>query len=298
MHLLVTGASGFIGRHLLAALRTEGHEVIALRHRRGPPNAQPGVRWIRDLAEMGADDPVDAVVNLAGAPILGPPWTAARRRVLEDSRIGTTHRLVTWLRARARPPAVLVSASAIGYYGTREPGHPALEESAPPRGDQYQSRLCQRWEEAAQGAASEATRVACLRFGIVLGRDGGALPALARPVRLGVGAILGSGRQGTPWIHVEDAVGLLRFALTTPSLHGPVNAVAPGHVTHAQLQRALARALHRPLLLRAPAFVLRGLLGEMAQLLVDGQHVAPARALAAGYVFRYPEIEGALREAL
>lgn len=297
MRILITGASGFIAGHLIPALGRDGHEVLALRHRRGSTgNVEGGVRWIDSLDAVPAATAVDAIVNLAGAPILGPPWTAKRRQVLLDSRIGTTRRLLTWLAAREQRPSVLVNGSAVGWYGTR--GEEPLDESAAPRDDQFQSQLCQAWESAANEATALGLRVVCLRFGIVLGGDGGALPLLARPVRLGVGAILGTGRQGSPWIHVDDVVGLIRLALREGSLSGAVNAVAPERTTHADLQHALARVLNRPLPLRVPAFVLRATLGEMAQLLVDGQHVVPARALAAGYRFEHPSLQPALRAAL
>ncbi len=277
--ILVTGSTGFIGRHLLARLRARGDQVIGLRRGERPP---PGKH-------------IDAVVNLAGAPILGLPWTAARRRQLLSSRLDTTRALIQALADDGQHPPVFVSASAIGYYGVR--GDEPLDEQAAPQ-PIFQSRLCREWEEVACTAEGLGSRVVRLRLGVVLGRDGGALPQLALPVRLGLGAILGSGRQGAPWIHIEDVVRLIEFALDQPQLAGAVNAVAPGHVTHAQMQRTLARVLHRPLWLRVPAFVLRAALGEMAQLLVDGQHVVPARALAAGFTFAHPQLEPALQGLL
>ena len=277
--ILVTGSTGFIGRHLLARLQARGDQVVALRRGETP---KPGQR-------------IDAVVNLAGAPILGLPWTASRRRQLLASRLDTTRALIQALADDSQHPAVFVSASAIGYYGVR--GDEPLDEQAEPQ-PIFQSRLCREWEEAACAAEALGSRVVRLRLGVVLGRDGGALPQLALPVRLGLGAILGSGRQGAPWIHIEDVVRLIEWALDQPQLAGAVNAVAPGHVTHAQMQRALARVLHRPLWLRVPAFVLRAALGEMAQLLVDGQHVVPARALAAGFTFTHPQLEPALQGLL
>ena len=278
-HVLITGASGFIGRHLSARLRARGDVVTALARGTLP---DPDAR-------------IDAVVNLAGAPILGPPWTGSRRKLLRSSRIDSTQRLVAALAARTQRPAVLVSASAIGYYGVR--GDEPLDETAAPQ-TIFQSQLVSDWEAAVLAAQSCGSRTVCLRLGVVLGADGGALPQLALPVRLGLGAILGDGRQGAPWIHIDDVVRLFEFALDQPTLSGPVNAVAPQHVDHATLQRTLAAVLHRRLWLRVPAFVLRAALGEMSQLLVDGQHVVPARATAAGFVFAHPELQPALTQLL
>ena len=278
-HVLITGASGFIARHLTARLREQGDVVTALARGTLP---DPGAR-------------IDAVVNLAGAAILGPPWTAGRRQLLRASRIDSTQRLVAALAARTQRPAVLVSASAIGFYGVR--GDEPLTEAATPQ-DIFQSQLVRDWETAALAAEACGVRTVCLRLGVVLGRDGGALPQLALPLRLGLGAILGNGRQGAPWIHIDDVVRLIEFALDQPTLSGPVNAVAPGHVDHATLQRTLAAVLHRPLWLRVPAWLLRAALGEMSQLLVDGQHVVPARATAAGFVFEYPQLQAALTQLL
>jgi uncharacterized protein (TIGR01777 family) len=295
--ILVTGGTGFIGRHLVDVLRARGDDVLLLS--RNPARAAlqfgVGVQVIGDLATLPVDTRIDAIVNLAGATILALPWTTARRRVLRDSRISTTRALVDLCRRLARAPATLVSASAVGYYGVR--GAEPLDETAAPQ-DLFQSRLCRDWEQEAGIAESLGLRVVCLRFGIVLGRRGGALPQLARPVRGYLGARLGSGRQGAPWIHIEDAVRLIVFALDEAGLSGPLNAVAPGHTTQAGFMQALGRALHRPVWLRVPAFALRMLLGEMAQLLVDGQHVLPARALSAGFRFRYPQLDPALQDLL
>jgi len=300
--ILVTGGSGFIGRHLIRQLAARGDHVTVLSRdpRRTGARLGPGVTVINSLDALPDDTPVDAIVNLAGAPIFGPPWAAARRRLLRNSRLQTTQALLALCARLTQRPRVLVSASAIGYYGIddrRSGTTPAARESDPPQ-PIFQSQLCQDWETAALGAEALGLRVVRLRLGIVLGADGGALPPLALPVKLGVGAILGDGKQGMPWLHVEDAVGIIEYALDTPSLTGAVNAVAPEHSTHADFQRTLGRVLHRPIWLRVPALPLRAVLGEMAQLFVDGRHVDAGKLLAAGYRFRHPQLEQALRSGL
>jgi len=255
--ILVTGATGLIGGHLVRRLLTRGDAVIVL---------------TRD-SEL--------------------PWTRARRNALLRSRIDITRALSALSARLDRPPRVLVSASAVGYYGVR--GDEVLDERAASQ-PIFQSKLCQEWETAARAADSLGVRVVTLRLGLVLARDGGALPSLARPVRMGLGATLGVGRQWVSWIHIDDVVRLIEFALGNPALRGAVNAVAPAAVNHAQFQRELAQTLCRPLWLPIPALVVRGILGEMAQLLVDGQRVTPLRALAAGFVFQYPHLGPALRQ--
>ena len=238
--VLVTGASGFIGRHLIRSLLGDGHAVLALQHRELVETTAPGLKVVGDIREISTTRPLDAIVNLAGARILGPPWTPRRREALLSSRLDTTVAVVELIGRLAHPPPRLISASAIGYYGVR--GDEPLDETA---GTQpiFQSQLCARWEQAAARATALGSRVTCLRFGVVLGRDGGALPALLRPARLGLGAVMGTGAQGNPWIHVDDAVRLIRFAMAHDDLAGAVNAVAPGHVTQRQFQQILGSVL-------------------------------------------------------
>ena len=295
--VLVTGATGFIGRHVVAALEARGDVVVAWSRRPERVAALCGaaVEAVAHLEQLPATLPLDAIVNLAGAPILGPPWTTGRRALLRESRIDTTRAVVALCARLATPPRVLVSASAIGYYGPR--GAETLDEASPPQ-RVFQSELCDAWEHSAAAATALGVRVVPLRFGVVLGTDGGALPLLARPVRLGLGTILGSGRQGAPWIHIADATRLVLFALDTPTLQGPVNAVAPATPSHREFQEALGTVLHRPIWLHIPALLLRAALGEMAQLLVDGQFIVPSRALAAGFTFQHPRLIDALSNLL
>jgi len=288
--LLATGGSGFIGRHLCQALISRGWKVILLRHRNAIPDALRGVESVGTLEEIPPDRRIDAVVNLAGARILGPPWTEGRRRLLLESRIGTTNALVQWMSRREQRPEVLVSASAVGFYGVR--GEERLDESAPPQ-PVFQSEICRRWEDAAQRSMQYGVRCVLPRFGVVLGTDGGALPAFLLPARLGLAAVMGSGRQGFPWIHIDDAVALVLWSLHH-DIDGPVNAVAPGLVSQRGFQAALCSALRRPLWLRIPAWTVRVALGEMAQLLVEGQFVEPVRARESGFTFSHPRLPEAL----
>jgi uncharacterized protein (TIGR01777 family) len=295
--VLIAGATGFIGGYLVRRLLSRGDAVVVFTRdsERALDRFGPHVRIITDLGTLATRTSIDAIVNLAGERILGFPWTLARRSALLGSRIKTTRALTDLCARLERPPRVFLSASAIGYYGVR--GDETLDERASPQ-PIFQSELCQDWEAAAQVAASLGVRVMMLRFGLVLARDGGALPSLARPVRMGLGAMMGTGRQWMSWIHINDAVRLIEFGLNSPALRGPVNAVAPTAVTHAQFQREMARTLHRPIWLRIPSTVLRSVLGEMAQLLVDGQRVVPSRALAVGFEFQYPHLPAALRQLL
>ncbi|MGC1460279.1 MAG: TIGR01777 family oxidoreductase, partial [Steroidobacteraceae bacterium] len=296
-NILVSGATGFIGGHLVPRLIQRGEKVIV--YTRNPEVALdkfgPHVRIVNNLDDLDASTYIDAIVNLAGAPILSMPWTKARRQHLLASRIDTTRALTTLIGRLTRPVRVFVSASAIGYYGVR--GEEILDEQARPTED-FQSQLCQEWEAAARAAARLGARLVRMRIGLVLGRDGGALPQLARPVRLGLGAILGSGRQWVSWIHIDDLVRLFEFALDTPRVNGAFNAVSPAPVTHRQFQASMARILKRPLWLRVPAALIRRALGEMAQLLVDGQRVVPARATSLGFQFRHTQIQEALGDLL
>ena len=299
--VLVTGATGLIGRRVVASLVREGAAVHALV--RDPARAGvllPGATlfpWDATAGEppAAAFAGVDAVVNLAGESI-ARRWSASRKRALRASRIDGTRALVVALHAMPRPPTVLVQASAVGIYGDR--GDEELGEDAAP-GSGFLAELCRDWEAEAAAAAGFDVRVVLVRTGLVLAPEGGPLGKLVTPFRLGVGGRLGSGRQFMPWIHIVDQVGLVRLALGNGTVRGPLNAAAPGIVRNSDFTRALASALHRPALLPAPAAALRLVLGEMAgELLLSGQRVLPTRALAAGYQFRFPELRPALEDLL
>ncbi|MBM3746613.1 MAG: TIGR01777 family protein [Acidobacteria bacterium] len=295
MKIALTGASGFIGRRLIERLRAGGHALHVLGRRAAA--GLPFSFWDAGGENLPPEESLreaDAVVHLAGEPV-AQRWTAEAKRRIRATRVDGTRRLVDALARLARRPAVLACASAIGIYGSR--GEEILDESSTP-GDGFLAGVCQEWEQAAAGAEALGVRVARLRIGVVLGRDGGALARILRPFKVGFGGRLGNGRQWMSWIHLDDLVELLRFAVETPALRGPVNAVAPGAVTNAEFTRHLAAELNRPAPFPVPAFTLRAIFGEMASVLLDSQRVAPTAALSAGFRFGHPELAPALRQLL
>lgn len=302
MHVVVTGGTGFIGRALCASLQQSGYRVTVLTRRPSEATRLCGprvtaVEWndggsgAWETALEGAD----AVVNLAGAPIADARWTTARKRLLTESRVRGTGRLVKAMSRRSSPPPVLISASGIGYYGASDDR--VLGEGAA-RGHGFLADLCLEWEAAALEAASFGTRVVTLRTGMVLEQDGGALPKMLFPFRLFAGGPIMPGTQWVSWIHRRDHIGLIQWALATSSVSGPVNAVAPGAVTMKTFCDALGQVLHRPSWLPVPGFALKAALGELGTLMTTGQRVSPAKALAGGYVFQFPALEPALRDIL
>jgi uncharacterized protein len=297
MQVAITGSSGLIGSALAAALSADGQEVTRL-VRRAP--RQPGeIRWDPHIAgggiEPGAFDGVDAVVNLSGAPIAGGWWTQTRKQVLRASRIQSTTALVSALARAQHRPSVLLSGSAVGWYG--DTGDREVDESAP-AGEGFLADLARDWEAAAQPAREAGLRVATLRSGVVLSRRGGMLGPLLPLFRLGLGARIGDGTQYISWISVTDHVAAVRYLLDHPEIDGPVNLTAPAPVTNAEFTAELARAVHRPALLRVPAPVIRAGLGEMSGELLGSQRVLPGRLLAAGFSFRNPDLASALTAEL
>ncbi len=294
MRILIAGGTGFLGRALADAWRHDGHQVKVLTRRPGPALSDD-VHW--DPAAMhgawtGALERTDAVVNLAGEGIADRPWTAARKGAILASRVTSTRTLAEAIRDCAHPPRVFISASGVGFYGT--PGDEPLTEASAP-GSDFLATVCQSWERET-GAAIGVARIVLLRTGLVLARDGGALPRMALPFRFFVGGRLGSGRQYVSWIHRKDWVEMVRWALDSSEVSGALNVTSPEPVTNAEFTGALAAAMHRPALFPVPAFALRGILGrEMANaLLLEGQRALPAKAHTLGFRFRYPAVDAAL----
>ena len=297
MRILLTGGTGLIGQALCQHWQGQGHELWVWS--RDPHKVQrlcSGARSVQRLQELDPAQPFDAVVNLAGAPIADRPWTAARRALLWRSRVELTRQLVDWIGQQPTAPRVLLSASAVGWYGDQ--GDTLLTEASPPGGTDFGSTLCIAWEQEAERASTHGVRVACLRIAPVLAPQGGMLARLLLPFRLGLGGRLGSGQQWMPWIHLDDLVGLFDHLLRSNDAQGAFNACAPEAVRNSDFTRALGQALHRPTLLPAPAWALRLALGEMSVLLLGGQHLQPQRTQASGFRWRYPRLESALAALL
>jgi uncharacterized protein (TIGR01777 family) len=277
----ISGSHGLIGSAVASRLASEGHEV-----RRLP----------RGVFEPGALEGLDGVVHLGGAGIADKRWTEARRRVIRDSRVEGTERLVAALTRLSRKPSVLVSASAIGDYGAR--GEERIDESAGP-GEGFLADVCRAWEAAAEGASRAGIRTVLARIGIVLTPRGGALAKMLTPFRLGAGGPIGSGTQGFSWVALDDVVRAIVHAMQTSTLSGPVNVVAPGPVSQREFARALGHALGRPAILPLPAFVVRAVLGRLGEeALLAGSFVVPKRLSESGFQFSHPSLDRALEHLL
>ncbi|TNE77976.1 MAG: TIGR01777 family protein [Gammaproteobacteria bacterium] len=295
--VLVTGATGFIGSCFCRSALKKGFRVIALS--RDPVRAKsllPDMRLVQALEDIALDEPVDYVVNLAGEPLVAGRWNAQRKQTFLDSRVGLTEQLYHHFQQAKIPPRVMVSGSAVGYYG---PHHDRVLDEAGKHHDSFSHRLCAAWEASASRFELLGTRVCYLRTGIVLGQGGGALARMLPPFRLGLGGRLGTGKQWMPWIHLNDEVAIIFHCLKRSDIHGSVNAVSPNPVTNRQFTKALGKAVHRPALFPMPALVAKLLFGEMAEeLLLTGQRAVPRKLLESGYRFRFPELSLALSEIL
>ena len=307
MRLLLLGCTGFVGRELIPLLLKADHQltVVSRRLPRGydAERSAGQLTWLQldpsrpqswQVPEMKqAVEQAEGVVNLAGEPIAEKRWTPSHRQQLERSRLDTTQFLVDAISASPTPPAVLVNASAVGYYGSSASAR--FVESSP-AGDDFLASLCQRWETAA-AAVPPATRQLTVRIGIVLAADGGALGKMLPVFRTGFGGPIGTGQQWMSWIHRSDLCALIQKALDDPALSGVVNGVAPEPVTMADFSRALGRTLGRPSLLPVPAPVLQVMLGDGAQVVLEGQHVESERLQSLGFSFRFPDLTAALAAA-
>ena len=297
MKVLVSGSNGLVGSALIARLTKDGHQIVRLVRAQADPGV-PVVLWIpgKGVLDAAALEGFDAIVHLAGESIASGRWTMEKKARIRDSRVRRTELLAGTIARLSRPPAVLLCASAIGFYGDR--GDEILtEESA--SGKDFLSEVCRAWEAASEPAARKGVRVVLHRFGVILSPAGGALAKMLLPFKLGLGGRVGDGRQFMSWIAIDDVVDALVHALGAKDLRGAVNTVSPRPVTNAEFTRTLGRVLRRPVVFPMPAFAARLAFGEMADaLLLSSQRVEPKRLVASGYRFRYPDLEPALRHLL
>lgn len=297
MQILVTGASGFIGSALVSRLNTAGHQVLRLTRstsQLGPDqiswNPQAGI------APLLPDSTINAVVHLAGENIGSGRWSREKKNRIRESRVNGIRLLIQTFARLRQPPRALLMASAVGYYGNQD--DEILTEISPP-GRGFLAEVCRDMEREADAAAQHGIRTVILRFGVVLSARGGALPLMTRPFRMGLGGVLGSGRQFMSWIVLEDALGVIEKCLNSESVNGPVIAASPSPVRNREFAKMVGRTLHRPVWAPAPSFALRLVLGEMAdEMLLSSQRAEPAVLKSLGYVFSFPELEGALRNLL
>ncbi|HKQ77635.1 MAG TPA: TIGR01777 family oxidoreductase [Blastocatellia bacterium] len=300
MKILITGATGLIGRAICQLLANEDSQIVVLSRRQPATIGLTGAssfRWEPEAESPPAQawDGVDAVIHLAGEPVATARWTEEQKRRIRDSRVKGTRNLVAGMRVTPNPPKILISASAVGFYGDR--GDEILNESSNPGAD-FLSDVCLNWEAEAARARDLGVRVALVRIGVALSSSGGVLEKMLTPFKLGLGGRLGGGRQWFPWIHIDDIVGIFHHALMTSSIDGPINGVAPGVVTNDEFTRELAAALNRPVFFPIPEFALRLLMGEIAEAIMSSQRVVPQVAPDTGYRFKYPNLRPALESLL
>lgn len=297
MNILITGGTGFIGSALARSLVEQGHVVTVLS--RSPEKVAnicgPGVNALGSLPQLKAEDSFQVIVNLAGEPIVDARWTEARKQLIRDSRIGLTHQLITCIERMDVKPELLISGSAIGYYGDQ--GDAVLTEQSAPSRD-FSGQLCADWENAAKQAEQFGVRVCLIRTGLVIASGGGFLQKMLPPFRLGLGGRLGDGKQWMSWVHRQDWINIALTMMADATMRGAYNATSPNPVTNAEFTRTLAQCLNRPALLPVPACALKALLGEMAELVLGSQRVLPERLLAQGFRFQYEDLAAALKEAL
>lgn len=297
MNILITGGSGFIGSQLCKKLLERNDQLTVLSRSPDSVKSRCGasITPLASLAALTAEDKFDAIINLAGEPIADARWSDQQKSALIESRIGTTHQLINYIKRAKQKPECLISGSAVGYYG--DGGDQPLDENSPFH-DEFTHRLCRDWEAAAHEAEQQGVRVCLLRTGLVVGRNGGFLSKMLLPFKLCLGGRLGDGKQWMSWIHLFDLIAMILFLLDHHELHGPFNGTAPEPVNNADFTRSLAKTLHRIAPFPIPAITLRIAMGEMSRLLLTGQRVLPKRALDAGFEFKFTRLESALDETL
>ncbi len=296
MHILVTGGTGLIGRHFIRQYQQDHLFTVLTRSKERAARVLPkDCQLLDDLNSLTNANPFDAIINLAGEPIVDKRWSQERKRQLEMSRWDITASLTRLIKASSRPPEVFLSGSAVGFYGRQ---NEQLVDEFTPAHTEYSHTLCDRWERIAREAHSDHTRVCLMRTGIVLWAKGGALARMLPAFRLGLGGPMGDGGQYMPWVHLQDHINAMGFLLREDACEGAYNLCAPHPVTNAQFSQALARQLHRPCLMRVPASLLRLLMGEASDLLLTGQRAIPKRLQDEGFHFQYGELTQALADLL
>lgn len=299
MHVAITGGTGFVGRALTDSLSNDGHTVSILTRHPGDNPAKTGVTYTPWLTAKHPSpslaEPVDAIVNLAGESINSGRWTAKRKRHILDSRMTATANVIEMIKNAHQKPKVLINASAVGYYGMSESN--TFNEASEINSDDFLANVVRRWEDEAAQAQAYDVRAVFTRFGVILG-DQGVLPLMTLPYKMGIGGTIGSGKQWLSWVHIADVIGMIRFAIDTPEVTGPLNVTAPEPERMKPFGQTVSQVMHRPHWLPVPAFAMKTALGEMSQLLLQGQRVLPQKAEDMGYTFQYPQLKPALQQLL
>jgi uncharacterized protein (TIGR01777 family) len=297
MKILITGGTGFIGRTLCHRLLDSGHELIVLSRRPEQVTKLCGksVTAISNLEDLSSEESINSIINLSGKGIADRLWTKKRKQKLLDSRINITKQLIAYVARAKHKPSVMISGSAVGYYGNN--GQSELDETTD-NPDDFAQQLCKQWEAAVESVKEHGVRLCIIRIGLVIGRNGGFVKRMLLPFKLGLGGRLGNGQQWISWIHKEDLITIVEILLNASELEGNFNATAPQPVTNAEFSACLANNLHRPAIFPVPAIVLKLLLGEMSELLLGGQKVLPERLIEQGFPFQYKSLDSALKAIL
>jgi uncharacterized protein (TIGR01777 family) len=295
MHILIVGGTGFIGSYLCREFLKQGHAISVLTRTPEAPSTLPSA--VKRIGEFDTRTSYDVIINLAGAPLNKPRWNTRIKQIIYDSRIHTTQKIIDYIQAASIKPQLLISGSAIGFYGNGQ--NVVFTESSPPADAGFTHRLCADWEKVALTASTFGTRVCTIRTGLVLGKGGGVLAAMLPAFKWGLGAQLGDGLQWMSWVHMDDLIGMINYLITHPALIGPVNLTAPHPVTHLTFIQTLAKTLHRPCFLKLSPPLVKLIFGEMGEtLLLQGQKVIPDKMIEAGYEFQFPYLDIALKNIL